>query len=805
MTARYVCIHGHFYQPPRENPWLEAIEVQDSAYPFHDWNERITAEAYGPNATSRILDDAGRIERIVNNYARISFNFGPTLLAWMQAKAPATYAAILQADRDSRRRFAGHGSAMAQVYNHLIMPLANRRDKETQVRWGLQDFTSRFGRDPEGMWLAETAVDLETLELLAEYGVKFTLLAPHQARRFRNLGEAAWTDVGGGRVDPTRAYLVRLPSGRSISVFFYDGPVSQAVAFEGLLTRGEHLAGRLLSAFRDERTWPQLVHIATDGETYGHHHRYGDMALAYALQTIDARDDVALTNYGAFLADHPPTCEAEIFEDTSWSCAHGVDRWRLNCGCNTGMHPGWNQRWRAPLREALDWLRDRIAGPYERAGGELFHDPWGARNEYIAVVLDRGERSLQRFLEAQRTRPLSQDELVRALKLLELQRHAMLMYTSCGWFFDEISGIETVQVIQYAARVIQLARELFDDDLEPGFTRVLARAESNVAANGTGRDIYERAAKPAMTDLYKVGAHYAMTSLYEDYAECARVYCYSVERQAYESLAVGKAKVALGQARITSLVTRESCPLSFGVLHFGDHNLLAGVRAFRDDAAYAQMRDDVRASFTHADFPETIRKLDAHFGPLTYTLKSLFHDEQRRILDLLLQQTYVEAETAYRQIYEHHTPLMRFLTDLGVPLPRSLRTAGEFILNADLRRQFTLADPDYDDVRRLLDEAKVWRLELDCAGLAFTLQGTFEALAAAAAAAPSRANLERLEHMAAMARVLPFDVSLWEAQNVFYHMLQTLYPQRGAEAGPEAARWVESFRHLGDLLRVKVP
>jgi len=299
--VRYVCVHGHFYQPPRENPSLEAIELQDSAYPYHDWNERITAECYGPNATSRILDNEQRILQLVNNYAQMSFNFGPSLISWLKAKCPKVYEAILEADRMSQLKFGGHGSAIAQGYNHMILPLANRRDKVTQVKWGISDFQQRFGRDPEGMWLPETAVDTESLEVLAENGITFTILAPRQAKRVRRKGSRAWKDVTGDRIDPSRAYLVRLPSRKTISVFFYDGPISQGVAFEGLLNDGKRFADRLLSGFSDSRDWPQLSHIATDGETYGHHHHYGEMALTYALRYIEENKLAELTNYGQFL------------------------------------------------------------------------------------------------------------------------------------------------------------------------------------------------------------------------------------------------------------------------------------------------------------------------------------------------------------------------------------------------------------------------------------------------------------------------------------------------------------------------
>lgn len=366
LMERYLCIHCHFYQPPRENPWLEAVEIQDSAYPYHDWNERITAECYAPNSAARILDGEGHIIKIANNYSRISFNFGPTLLSWMEDNSPHTYAHILEADQEGQRLFSGHGPALAQAYNHMILPLATRRDKHTQVLWGIRDFERRFRRFPEGMWLPETAVDLETLEVLADLGIAFTILAPHQAHQVRKLNSQRWRNVEGAKIDPTRAYVAHLPSGRSIALFFYDGPISRAVAFEHLLSNGEHFAQRLVSGFSDARRWPQLMHIATDGETYGHHHPHGDMALAYALDYIESRQLARITNYGEYLANHPPTHEVEIISNTSWSCMHGVERWRGDCGCNSGMKPGWTQHWRAPLRQALDWLRDEVKQPTSR-------------------------------------------------------------------------------------------------------------------------------------------------------------------------------------------------------------------------------------------------------------------------------------------------------------------------------------------------------------------------------------------------------------------------------------------------------
>jgi alpha-amylase/alpha-mannosidase (GH57 family) len=805
---RYVCMHGHFYQPPREDPWLEAVESQDSAYPYHDWNERITVECYEPNSASRILDSEGRIVQIVNNYARMSFDFGPTLLAWLERNAPDVYEAILAADRESQQAFSGHGSAMAQAYNHMILPLANARDKYTQVLWGTRDFEHRFGRKPEGMWLPETAVDLETLDIMAELGIQFTILAAHQASRVRRIGGRSWHDLNADHIDPTRAYMLRLPSGRQISLFFYDESIARAVAFEGLLSSGEQLSERLTSGFSEKRPWAQVVHVATDGETYGHHHRHGDMALAYALHHIQSNGLAQLTNYGEYLERHPPTHEVEILENTSWSCPHGVERWRSDCGCNTGGQPGWKQAWRAPLREALDWLRDAVAPRYEEHARKLLKDPWDARNDYINVILDRSRENVERFLGEHARRALSENEKVRTVKLLGLQRHAMLMYTSCGWFFNDLSGIETVQIVQYAGRAIQLAQELFHARLEPRFLELLGQAKSNIPERQDGRRLYEKCVKPAMVDLHKVVAHYAITSLFEPYGEKAKVYCYDVIRDDYQMLETGATKLALGRVRVTSEISWESALLSFGVLHFGDHNVSGGVRSFRGQSAYRTMVEQVTGAFSRGDLTEVIRLLDKHFLELTYSLKSLFRDEQRKITNLILESSLAEAEAAYRELYDHHALLMRFLVDMGVPLPRAFHAAAEFILNLDLRRALEEDEPDLDDVQAILQAVATWRVSLDVAGLGYALEGTIERLAEEFQAQPGElAALQRLDTVAGLARFLPFEVNLWKAQNVYYDILQTIYPEfrMRAEQGDKGAQeWLHHFMSLGGRLLVHV-
>ena len=804
---RYICIHGHFYQPPRENPWLEAIELQDSAYPYHDWNERITAECYAPNAVSRILDAENRITRLVNNYAKISFNFGPTLLGWLAANAPEVYQAILAADRQSRETFSGHGSALAQPYNHVILPLANHRDRYTQIYWGIRDFEHAFGRAPEGMWLPETAVDTESLETLAELGIRFTILAPHQASRIRKVGSQTWDSVAGGQIDPTRAYEQRLPSGRTIAIFFYDGPISRAVAFEGLLSRGESFADRLNSAFSEGRDWPQLVHIATDGESYGHHHRFGDMALAYALNYIEANQLARLTNYGEFLEKHPPTHQVEISEKTSWSCSHGIDRWCSDCGCNSGAHPDWNQAWRTPLRDTFDWLRDSITTPYEKTAAALLKDPWAARDEYIDVIHDRSAASLKKFFARHAALELSDSDRTVALKLLELQRHAQLMYTSCGWFFDDLSGIETIQVIQFAGRAVQLGQQLFGDSLESRFVEKLARIKSNLPECGDGERVYHKYVGASRVDWERVGAHYAVSSLFESYPERTKLYCFAAERKDYQVYTAGLTRLVVGRVRLTSEITVATSELTFGVLHMGDHNVNGGVEECASEDSYRALTQEAVAAFRRADFAEVIRTMDRRFGESNYSLRSLFRDQQRKALDIILGSSLKEAETLYRQIYEHRAPMLRFLTDLNIPLPPAFHAAAEFVLNGYLREILEREEIDTERVLASLEAAKFEGVRLDSATLEFAYRQNLQALTERFVSDPSDACLKLVTHAASLLDQLPFSVDLWKVQNGYCRVLKTVYPEmlNQCERGDQSAKaWIDCFKRLGDRLRVKV-
>jgi alpha-amylase/alpha-mannosidase (GH57 family) len=801
MRIRYICIHGHFYQPPRENPWLEAVETQDSASPYHDWNERITAECYGPNAASRILDAREQIVKIVNNYSAISFNFGPTLLSWLQQRQPETYAAILDADRLSRDHFSGHGSAIAQAYNHMILPLANARDQQTQVRWGIADFEQRFGRKPEAMWLPETAVDLASLEALAAEGIAFTILEPHQALRWRKIGDDDWMGETGG-VDPTMPYRCNLPSGRSIDLFFYDGPISRAVAFERLLARGENLAHRLLGAFEEGRTHPQLVNIATDGETYGHHHRYGDMALAYALDYINEQKLSRTANYGQFLAENPPIHEVEIVERTAWSCTHGLGRWERDCGCSTGADAGWNQQWRAPLRSALDWLRDECAAIFESHGSTVLRDPWNARDEYIRVVLDRSEDNVDRFL-AQHL--IAAGGGVAALELLEMQRNAMLMYTSCGWFFNDISGIETVQVLQYAGRVIQLAEKISGRGLESELLARLSSARSNLPQQGDARQIYERDVKPMRLDLRRVAAHYAVASLFDNFAHDDLVYCFRVRQDDFETFRAGRARMAIGSITVTSLITREEASFEFTVIHLGETELTGGVRPATSLEQYEVLKREFSEDIRVNGISSVIRALDESFAEPLLSIRALFRDEQRRILNVLCDATLSEAESAFRQLHERYDPLMRFHAALGVPLPKVLRTAAEFDVNMQLRRMAAIDELPLGDLEARLRESRDEGVALDETTLMALTLAVQRAAGDFARDSGNLELLERWESLVTIVREADIDVNLRQPQNEYYRLMKSVRPERALLAGngsSSANRWLQHFDALGEKLSI---
>lgn len=798
-TKKYVTVHGHFYQPPRENAWLEIVELQDSAAPWHDWNERINFECYSTNATARILDGEDYITKITSNYSRISFNFGPTLLSWLEVEDPETYNKILVSDKRSMERFGGHGSAMAQVHSHLIMPLCNERDKRTQVEWGLEDFEYRFGRKAEGIWLAETAVDTATLEVLADYGIKFTVLAPRQMKALRYHESDDWYQVQNEQFDTRRAYYVNLPSGRKISVFFYNGEISKGIAFEGLLNNGKAFASRLLGSFNEDDV-PQLVHIATDGESYGHHHRYGEMALADCLKTIEESDKAELTNYGQYLELFPPDHEAQIWDNSSWSCAHGVERWRSDCGCHTGGEGHWNQAWRGPLRAALDWLRDELIPIYQREGSKLLKDVWAARNDYIQVLLKRNEQSVGAFIERNAKHDLDADETTQLLRLMEMQRNAILMYTSCAWFFNEVSGIETNQVLQYALRAIHYAKQTSGEDLQGQFEKLLEQTPSNIHENAAVS--WRKNVLPRAVGLERAGMHFAAAALFEEDLKKIELFNYEGLSREVKRVEAGGQRMVVGRMTLRSKITYSEKSFVFAALHLGQQNIFGTISTKLGEEEYTRMRDDLLAAFKSANLGDVIINTEKYFGKKRFTIRSLFQDEKRQILTQIMEQNLGNAERDFRDIYSDNYQLMTVMRESNIPVPEVYFDAAEHVLNYDLQRFFQKDVLYLRELERLAGEFKKWRAEIKHVA-AFKLSASERI---ALEIKKLEEHLERPEQVKDLNAVMSaldsmeLILDLAKAQNAYFWLARKFRKGMLSFASEE---WKTAFLELGEILKVR--
>ena len=829
-SNKYVCIHGHFYQPPRENAWLETVEQQETAHPFHDWNTRINYECYAPNAAARILDSEGWIVKIRNNYNRISWNFGPTLLSWLEDNDPDAYAMLIRADKRSQELFGGHGSAVAQVHSHLIMPLCNARDKETQVSWGIYDFEHRFGRYPEGIWLAETAVNTETLEVLASHGILYTILAPRQAKAVRKLpvisavalaegspsdkdlskegtqspvaNESAipWHHVEEDTLDTRKPYWCILPSGRRIALFFYHGKIAQEVAFNGLLNSGKAFYQRITGVF-DENNAPQLAHIATDGESYGHHHRYGEMALADCLNYVEDTDLATLTNYGQFLELHPPTWEVQIHENSSWSCVHGVERWRSDCGCNSGK-PGWHQRWRKPLRETLDWLRDQLAPIFERESARLLRDPWAARNDYMEVMLDHSDAVVEAFLKKHAQRTLSHLEKVVVLRMLESQRFAVLMYTSCGWFFDEISGIETNQLLQYALRTMDYTFDVTGLNLLPEFTRRLAAAPSNVLPNGA--ESFLKNVVPSRVTLERVAMHFAVASLFEEDPEKLDLFNYTASLEFFEKIEAGTPQVACGRLRIRSRLSHAEKTFSFAVLYLGQQHIIGNISGEMLRSHFEEMYTRTSHAFRAANMGEVIGVLQEYFGPDKFSLTSLFADEKIKIIQSITDSSLLVAESTFRDVFNDNYQLMAGIEEANLPLPSTWNNIASYVLNADLLKFFEGNDAaDTRNLRRIASDLERWqikRTDEETLNLAIG-ERVFREIEKIGLDESSLTRVRWLADVLSIVQEMGLKPSIWRSQNDFYLLTKGL---RGGQWVFVNKEWEVEFERLGTLLKVRL-
>ncbi len=774
----FLTIHGHFYQPPRENPWLDAIELQDSALPFHDWNERINRECYNPNSVSKIVDSRNKILDVVNNYEYMSFNFGPTLLSWMEKCAPHTYERIIKADIESRAEHEGHGNAMAQVYNHMIMPLANEHDKETQVKWGIFDFEYRFGRKPEGIWLAETAVDDDTLRICEANGIKFVVLSPYQAQKIRQEGTEQWQDVSWGNIDPARSYryYIKSAEGKYIDLFFYDGAISRSVAFDELLKDGNKFIKRLKEGVSDLRDYPQLINIATDGESYGHHTKFGDMALAYVVKVRAEAEGFKITNYAEYLSKYRSDYEVDIKQASSWSCFHGVGRWKEDCGCSTGGHPGWNQKWRKPLRDALDYLRDELVKIFEKEGVKYFDDVWAVRNNYIQVILDRSRISLDKFQRENFKENLSDDDKVRAMELLEIQRQALLMYTSCGWFFSEISGIETVQIMKYAARAMQLAAKFSGKNIEKKFLEILDEAKSNIPEHGTGKDIFEKFVRPSIVTLKQIACLWAISSIYQDFEDEENVYCYIVDKKDYQRVQKGNSTLVMGHIEVMSRITLQRSNLVFALMQYSDGDFHCAIKEYSDEDEYLSMKQHLARIFVLNPITEIIRSLDEYFGKEYFTLKDIFIEERRKILQLLLRGRLEKFSQTYQELYQEGKSSISQMQNLGVAPPEEFKIAARYALGKKFNDIVNAAggyidESDLQVIEAINYEAKALDVKLDKSQssriFAKKLEQNINRLAYSMEGQQAEVILELFDYIEKM----DLEIDIAEAQNTYYNRI----------------------------------
>lgn len=813
---KYLTIHGHFYQPPRENPWLEAVELQESALPCHDWNERVCIECYTPNSVSRIVDSRNNILDIVNNYAYMSFNFGPTLLSWMENYAPLTYERIIKADIDSISAHNGHGNAIAQVYNHIIMPLANHRDKETQVKWGIRDFEYRFGRKPEGMWLAETAVDDETLEVLIDNGIKFTILSPYQALKIREQGEKDWQDVSWGNIDPARSYkyFLKSDSTKSINLFFYDGAISRSVAFDELLKDGNKFIKRLKEGISEDRNYPQLVNIATDGESYGHHTKFGDMALSYVLKLKAEDEGFIITNYAQYLEECESDYEADIKQASSWSCFHGVGRWKEDCGCSTGGQPGWNQKWRKPLRNALDYLRDRLAELFEKEGKHYFsNDAWDVRNKYIDVILNRNYKTIKNFQKANFNPDLSETDRVRGMELLEMQRQTLLMYTSCGWFFNELSGIETVQIMKYAARAMQLAANFSSENYEEQFLNILSEAKSNIKELGSGKDIYEKWVKPSVVSLKEVACLWAVSSLYQEFEEEEDVYCYSVKRNHYQMVEKGNSNFIIGNIEVTSKITLQRSNLIFALMQFPDGDFHCAIKEFSNNEEYNELKNTLIKTFALFPLTEIIRAIDEKFGKEYFTLKDIFIEERKKILQILLKDQLKKFANRYEEMYDQGKSSIYHMQSLGLEVPDEFKISAGYTLTHrynDLLKDSSgfVDEPVIQQIMAINYEAKRIGIDIDktTSNKNFgrklitnlnRLTKSFEFQQA-----------EAISDLFDIMEKLELQIDLTEAQNIYYnkiyHRIGDIIENNKDEQRDKDIKFINILLQIGEKLHINV-
>ncbi|MBM3699545.1 MAG: DUF3536 domain-containing protein [Actinobacteria bacterium] len=879
---RHICIHGHFYQPSRANPWLETIEIQEDAYPYHDWNEKINAQCYSANSGSHILDGHKKIKKVFNNYSRMSFNFGPVLLSWIKAHDMDTYRAIIDADKAACERFGGHGTAIAQVYNHIIMPLASKKDKYIQTHWAVKDFEANFKRKPEGIWLSEAAVDSQTLEIISDFGIKFTILSPNQAagiKRISGQDTDGWTDVSDGSIDTRMPYLCRLENGNSIIIFFYDDEISTKMSFGNLLEDGEFFVktlkeaplSRLMHAgFNTDKDSqpafkkstqeniypPEIVCAASDGETFGHHHRFGDMALAYALDTFENAYPGTLTVFGQYIEKYSPLFEVSIKQNSSWSCSHGVCRWEDDCGCSTGSghEKGWNQKWRKPLRKAVDDLAKQAGAVYEQEIRKYINpsikDAWEPVYEYIDVINDRSEKNVSSFLNKytregpgsingssqlitgvkQRFAGKSNSgkQPVNLLKLLEMYRHAMLMQSSDGWFFDEISGIESIQIMRHACRAIELAEDLSSQELEPGFIKTLKNAKSNISSYIDGKNIYEKYVAPSLYDFKKILAYLAFEMLFKENPR--DIFSCRIKNLKTEKIKINHGEVIAARAAIFSALTLEGTQAEIAAYNFKNKDVLSPASA----SSFVKINKEIKignllkstvlplnlsikkiASDNTMDTDTKKEKLEkllqSYFKGSRYTVKDFLKDSQLLLAEQALLNETASIKPVILNLFNNYSKIIADLSEkklqkyfLDGIFPEVEEFSGEVLLYYRLKEK-GMTKSNLDEIKNIILKTET---------VDFISRESFNMLAAkkleeiTGLVAADNKNIELLKILEGFLTAIKkagLEPDLWKTINRIIGIRDRVLNKTGKIEKSHDRQWNSKFKELLEILNIALP
>lgn len=778
---KYACIHGHFYQPPRENPYTEVINRQDSAYPFHDWNEVVGFQCYGPNAFSRLLNDDRKIINIINNYQYISFNFGPTLLSWLKQKHSAIYDEVIIADKKSIEFFNGHGSAIAQVYNHIIMPLATRKDKEIQVTWGIQDFEMHYGRKPEGMWLSETAVDIETLEVLAENHIKFTILSPYQAREIREEYEGYYHPINKDTLNTNKPYRVDLPSGKSIVVFFYSADVAHQLSFGDLLNSGDAFYNKIRQQFNFNSSDTEIFNVALDGETFGHHHKHGDMALAYCINKVLTSADVRLVNYGRFLDLYNVTTRVHIHERTSWSCAHGIERWNSNCGCRGGGDPSWNQQWRGPLRAALNALNGRADTFFHSIAQNYFKDVDEVLNNYVEVINNRTRDFTYIFFSRYANKKLNNDDIILLARIFEMKRNTHLMFTSCGWFFTELTGIETVQLLMYADRVIQIYESLAEDvSMIKEFLTLLKSSKSNIPEHKDAEHIYKKWVRPNRQSLAQIAILNSLLQSIESEGDVLDKNLPKVELKNMQRYEMGYMRALKGTFIIESNITFSKRYFYFSLFQLSRANFLGYYNISSEPSENPADTYHLLDTQSLGNINVLLDKVKKKYRQ-TYALSSLLPEYQALVLEVISNKEQRVVETQMEDIYKRNYPLAMQYLQANIKLPLHLKNVLDFYLVENLKKVLSVEHYHFQKLESIVADIIKWKVSIKHEEDTLQLLGSYLIKYEIDKIKTNPAHIEAIcmiNQIIQVIKPLELHFNLWDSQNTLLRLLsenKTLY------------------------------